>query len=246
MAEGSQAPAGFHRFVCLCDDILALGKDFAIVLFVVLFLFWGSFLRDKLGALGISKLGPIELGEVQKSNAQSKAAASQVDALQQKLADIESRLTDVDPHNPSAPTQIAALKGEIGALKSQATSAEESLKTSLLSQQAIIQKAAPQLAETVGWMYAGQIDELKRSWAGIGARNISPVPPSPDFHPGQIFTVTSDVYLHSSPPGGSWHTQGDVAGVLKQGDRVQVVELDTSSHAKTGGWFVWLRVKHLP
>jgi hypothetical protein len=244
MAEGPQPTAGFHRFVGLCDDVLALGKDFAIVLFVVLFLFFGTYLRQKLDALGITKLGPIELGEVQKSNAQSKVAASQVDVLQQKLTDIESRLSEVNPHNPGAPTQIAALKGEIGALKSQATSAEESLKTSLLSQQDIIQKAVPQLAETIGWMYSGQVDESKKAWAGVGAKNISPVPPVPDFQPGQTFTVTSDVYLHSNPPGGSWHTQGDVVSVLKQGDRVQIVEVDTNSHAKMGGWFVWLRVKH--
>ncbi len=244
MAERSQPTAGFHRFVGLCDDVLALGKDFAIVLFVVLFLFFGPYLRQKLDALGITKLGPIELGEVQKSNAQSKVAASHVDVLQQKLSDIESRLSEVDPHNSSAPTQIAALKGEIGALKSQATSAEESLKTSLLSQQDIIQKAVPQLAETIGWMYSGQIDESKKAWTGVGAKNISPVPPVPDLHPGQTFIVTSDVYLHSDPPGGNWHTQGDVASVLKQGDRVQIVEVDTNSHAKMGGWFVWLRVKH--
>jgi len=129
-------------------------------------------------------------------------------------------------------------------LKSQATSAEESLKTSLLSQQAIIQKAVPQLAETIGWMYSGQVDESKKAWAGVGAKNISPVPPVPDFQPGQTFTVTSDVYLHSNPPGGSWHAQGDVVSVLKQGDRVQIVEVDTNSHAKMGGWFIWLRVKH--
>src|SRR5260370_29595879 len=226
MAEGPEPTAGFHRFVGLCDDVLALGKDFAIVLFVVLFLFFGTYLRQKLDALGITKLGPIELGEVQKSNAQSKVAASQVNVLQQKLTDIESRLSEVDPHKPSAPTQIAALKGEIGALKSQATSAEESLKTSLLSQQDIIQKAVPQLAETVGWMYAGQVDESKKAWAGVAAKNISPVPPVPDFHPGQTFTVTSDVYLHSKPPGGTWQMHSDSVSDLEQGDQVAVTDRD--------------------
>jgi len=239
---------GFHKFVGFCDDILAVAKDFAIVFFVVLFLFFGPFLRKKFEDVGwkITELGPIKLEEVQKSNQEAKAAASNVDSIQQKIADLEAKMSELSSQNPSAGREINPLKTEVAALKSQASYAQQSLKTTLLSQQDILQKAAPQSVETAGWMYVGQVDESKKGWAGVGAKNISPVPATPEFQPGQTFSVTSDVYLHSSPPGGSWHAQGDVAAVLRQGDRVQVTDVDTSSHAKTGGWFVWLKVKRLP
>ena len=240
----SEPESVLHKIVGHCDDILELAKDVAIILLVVLFLFDGPYLRTKLDAVGISEIGPIKLAEVEKSNQQAKAAASSVDGLQQKITDLESKLAEVSAHDPGAEKAISPLRSEIAALKSQASSADQSLKISLLSQQEILRKAAPQSVESAGWIYAGQVDESKTSWAGVGSKNISPAPASPEFHAGQTFSIASDAYLrNSSPSSGTWHTQGEIVGVLKQGDQVQVEDVDTSSHAKSGGWFVWLKVK---
>ena len=233
----------FHRFVGFCDDVLGLAKDLAILLFVVLFFFEGPYLRQKLDDLGIAELGPIKLKEVQDSHEEAKAAASQVNTLQQQIADVETKLGEISVHNPTASREINPLRTEVAALKSQASSAEQSLKTTLLSQQEILQKAVPQSVQTEGWLYVGQVDESRKSWSGVGAKNISPVPSTPDFRSGQTFALTSDAYLHNTPPGGNWHAQGDVAAVLKQGSSVQVTDVDMNSHAKAGGWFVWLKVK---
>jgi hypothetical protein len=232
-----------HHFVGFCDDFLGLAKDLAILLFVVLFFFKGPFLRQKLDDLGVAELGPIKLKEVQNSHEEAKNAASKVSTLQQQIADFEIKLKEVSTRNPAAAKDIDPLKGEVADLKSQASSAEQSLKTTLLSQQEILQKAVPQSVQTEGWIYAGQVDESKKAWSGVGPKNISPAPPAPEFHSGQIFSLAADAYLHSAPPGGTWHAQGEVAAVLKQGDRVQVSDVDMNSHAKSGGWFVWLKVK---
>lgn len=239
----SEPTGGVHKVVGLCDDILALAKDFAIVLFVLLFLFDGPFLLKKLNDAGIVEIGPVKLAAVENSNRQTKAAASSVDGLQQKIADIEAKIADVSANNPSARKEIGPLTDDIAVLKSQASSADQTLKTTLLSQQDILRSAAPQSVESAGWIYAGQVDESKKSWAGVGPKNIASSS-SPEIHPGQTLTVTTDVYLRGSSSTGKWHDQGDVVGVVKQGDQVQVTDVDTSP-AKSGGWFVWLRVKRL-
>jgi hypothetical protein len=233
-------PSKFHDLVELCDDLLALAKDFAIVVFVVLFLFFGPFLRRKLEALGIRAVGPIQIADVQHTNQQAKDAASNLALLETSLTDLESETSNTPVNNP----EEMKWKNEIAALKNQASTADLSLKSTLLAQQALLQKAS-QTIDTSGWIYAGQVDSSTKKWSGVGAKNISPVPAAPDFQPGQTFLLSSDVFLHKTAPAGQWHTQGDVTAVLKQGEQVQVVGVDMSSPAKSGGYFVWLQIKQV-
>jgi hypothetical protein len=234
----------FHRFVCLCDDMLDLGKDFSILLLVVLFLFFGTFLRKKLNDLGIKEIGPITLSDVQQQNQGAKAAAQQLSSLNQQASEIEAELSTVAARNPGAAKDIAPIKDELNALASQVSSADQSLKTTMLSQQSVLTKASAQTVESTGWIYVGQADETKQAWSGIGAKNLSPAPSTPKFQVGQTLVLASDVYVHNSPPAGSFRNQGDVVAVWNKGDRVEVLDQD-ASHARAGGWFLWLKVKHL-
>lgn len=243
MAETESKLTGWLRdAVDLSNEILDLSKNFAIVLFVVLFLFFGGFLRQKLDDAGfkITELGSFKLEDVKKSNEQAKEAASNVDGLKQKLADLEAKLTEAESRNPGAGVEIGSLKSDVASLRAQASSADETLKTSIIAQQDLIRKAAPQPVETVGWIYLGQVDETKTKWAGVGAVNVSMG--APIFQVGQVIALSSDVYLHSSPATGSGHTKGDITEVLAANSRVEVIDTDYS-HAKAGGWFVWLKVR---
>lgn len=233
-----------HNFVALCDDLMALGKDVGIVVILILFFFFGSFLHDKLDALGIAELGPVKLKEVQDSNKKVRDAASSMSTLQQKITDLEVLAAQGPSNTPSGVKGVSSWKNEIAALKTQATTADQSIKTTLLAQQDVLQKAS-QTVDTGGWMYAGQVDETKKAWSGLGAKNLASPPATPDFQPGQTYTLASDVYLHQAAPGGQWHTQGDVSSVLKQGNQVQIVDVDMNSHARSGGYFVWLKIKQV-
>jgi hypothetical protein len=203
----------------------------------VLFLFFGPYLHKKLSDLGIKEILGIGFGDLQTTNDNTKDVASKVSSIETSLTDLETQST-----NESNPADVK-WKAEITALKEQATAADSSLKTTLLSQQALLQGAA-QKVDTSGWIYAGQIDAAMKKWSGIGAKNISPVPATPDFQPNQTFTLSSDVFLHKTAPSGSWHNQADVSAVLKQGTKIQVVGKDTSA-AKSGGYFLWLQVKQV-
>jgi len=246
MAETeSKGSGGLRGAVDFSNECLDLFKNFAIVLFVVLFLFFGGFLRQKLDDAGfkLTEVGPFKLEDVQKSNAQAKAAASNVDVITKKLGDLESQLTDAESRNPGIGVALGSLKTDVASLKAQANSADATLKTSIIAQQDLIQKAASpasQPSETIGWIYVGQVDESKTKWFGVGAVNLSTQAPS--FPPGQVIALSADVYLHSAPARGGWHTQGEVTEVLPAQSTAQVVASDYS-HAKTGGWFVWLQVR---
>jgi hypothetical protein len=234
----------FHRFVGMCDDILALGKDFSIVLLVVLFLFYGSFLRKKLDDLGISELGPVKLTEVQKQNDEAKAVALQVSGIDQRASELETQLASISAKNPSVASQIAPVRDEITALNGQINSADTHLKSALLSQQAVLGTASSAPLDTTGWIYVGQEDEAKQSWYGLGAKNLVSPPPAPTFENGQTYTLSSDVYVHRNAPSGNFRDQGEVVGAWQRGGRVQVIDSNLS-HAKSGGWFIWLNVKKL-
>ena len=243
MDETESKRSGWLRgAVDFSNEFLDLFKNFAIVLFIVLFLFFGGFLREKLDDAGfkITEVGPFKLEDVKKSNEQAKAAASNVDVITQKLVDLESKLTEAESRNPGIGAEIGPLKSDVASLQAQAKSADATLKTSIIAQQDLIQKATPLPSETIGWIYVGQVDESRTNWAGRGAVNLSTKAPS--FQAGQVITLSADVYLHSSPATGGWHTQGDVTEVLPALSTAEVVDSDFS-HAKTGGWFVWLKVR---
>jgi hypothetical protein len=243
MTETESKRSGWLRgAVDFSNEFLDLIKNFAIVLFIVLFLFFGGLLRQKLDDAGfkITEVGPFKLEDVKKSNEQAKAAASNVDVITQKLGDLESKLTEAESRNPGISVEIGPLKSDVASLQVQAKSADATLKTSIIAQQDLIQKAAPQPSEALGWIYVGQVDESRTKWAGRGAVNLSIDAPS--FQTGQMITLSADVYLHSSPATGGWHTQGDVTEVLPARATAEVVDSDYS-HAKTGGWFVWLKVR---
>jgi hypothetical protein len=92
MTETESERSGWLRgAVDFSNEFLDLLKNFAIVLFIVLFLFFGGFLRKKLDDAGfkITEVGPYKLEDIKKSNEQAKAAASNVDVITQKLGDLE-------------------------------------------------------------------------------------------------------------------------------------------------------------
>ncbi|HEV3308705.1 MAG TPA: hypothetical protein VGZ91_19845 [Candidatus Sulfotelmatobacter sp.] len=242
-----QEKVGLHKAVGICDDFLELAKDIGIlalvIVFLILFFFHGKYLRQKLHdagialhEAGISDLGPIKLEALEASNTEDKKSAKAVDSLEQQITQLESKFAELAVKDPSTAEAITALKTQVA-------TADRALKTSLLSQQQIL-NSAPDSVEPVGWIYVGQVNETRTSWAGIGAKNISPVPPAPKFQVGQTFSVTSDIYLRSggNPSAEDWHAQSKIEAVLRQGEKVEFLNADYS-HAKAGGWFLWLKVK---
>lgn len=230
-----------HVVLDLSNDALELVKKLAIIIFILLFLFYGGFLRKRLDDLGFTITEvPIKLEDVKKSNEKAKAAASDVDVLKQKLGDLQSILAALESHNIGAATEFSPLKTEIASLQAQANSADANLKASLIDQQNLIRKVTPQSVESDGWLYVGQVDESKTKWAGIGEKNISLQ--TPLFPEGELISLTGNVYLHGAPARGGWHTQGDVTSAVPSGSSVQIIDTDYS-HANAGGWFVWLKVR---
>jgi hypothetical protein len=59
--------------------------------------------------------------------------------------------------------------------------------------------------------------------------------------PGAKLRVVDDTYLREDGPLNA-RSSAAILGVAKEGDALQVVDVDYS-HAKGGGWFVWAKVR---
>src|SRR5437773_1156896 len=83
--------------------------------------------------------------------------------------------------------------------------------------------------------------EHKTAWDPADPPTVSPSPLS--FSPGTRLTVHDDVYLRADAPTNA-HTVGQILGVARAGDQLEVLAQDPS-HFRRGGWFVWLKVRRL-
>jgi hypothetical protein len=234
---------GAHRVIESGEVFFSLLKELAIVVLVLLFIVSPGVLKKRLKAAGVTQL---DLGVVKADIADddSKKAASVVSNVQQQADEIKSTLADIAKRYPAAASDVSALRDRVGDLQSQANSADKSLKASLLSQQEIVQQVSPQAVASSGWLYMGEVDETKTKWTGVGAKCVDPSR-STNFAKGDKFTVTTSVFLHGNPPAGQWHTAGDVAAAAPAQTQFEVLDSDYSG-AKTGGFFLWLKVSRVP
>src|SRR5947207_1733838 len=119
--------------------------------------------------------------------------------------------------------------------------ADNTLKRSLATQQQIVASIAPSSVADTGWIFAGRLTEDKTAWDPADPPTVSPSPLS--FSPGTRLTVHDDVYLRADAPTNA-HTVGQILGVARAGDQLEVLAQDPS-HFRRGGWFVWLKVRRL-
>ena len=98
------------------------------------------------------------------------------------------------------------------------------------------QKAPGGDAKPEGWIYLGHVDETKSTW--------DPKPRTvqtrPLLKPGEVITVTDDVYVRADSASPR-RNQAPVVGVVRAGQDVTVMDV-SYTHAARGGWFLWVRV----
>ena len=104
--------------------------------------------------------------------------------------------------------------------------------------ESLIEAVRRESLEETGWIYVGKISEDKSSWLPGSPTTITKT--ELPIEAGQVVTVRDDVYLRADGASNA-RASAPVQSVVKVGQRVEVLEVEFS-HARSGGWFVWLKV----
>jgi hypothetical protein len=232
----------FHRFVALSTDVFVLLREMFIVGLFGLLLFAPGVFKTLLTRVGISTL-TTPIGDINIS--QVKDAGNTVAGLNRGLTDSVARLQQIQGAigDPKRRQDLQDVSNYLQTLQQQAQATDESIKTSLVTQQASAPQTAQQSAQVSGWLFLGHVDKDKQHWAGDGPKNVAPTL-SPVLTVGQRFAVSAPAYLHQDAPPGS-HFGGKVMGVVPVGTQVEVIARPEYSSAIAGGFFLWVNVRRL-
>jgi hypothetical protein len=236
-------PAGRNRVAAWRDALAAL-RETAIVLLIVAFIIFPKALGSRLQALGVGNIEfagvKIDVASVVKSKAATQFLASQLKRDSVARDTVLAYLREIEKAAP-APLRAKLQQATLGLEASQrnAAAVDSSLRRSIAVQDSVLAKVAPSQVAQEGWIFAGRVNEARTEWDGRSGRSITGMPA--DIQPGHQVVTAGDVYLRdASQP--LEHGQAPLLGVVGRGETVEVVTRD-SSHARTGGWFLWAKVR---
>jgi hypothetical protein len=224
-----------HDLVEISTDVSVLLRELCIVALFVMLFFAPNTFKSLLTGLGISNistpLGQISVAEASGTVADLNRGLTDSVAL---LQQIQSASTD-----PQAQSDVAKVTQSLQGLQQEAQTADDTLKTTLVNQQAAAEKASPAAAKLSGWIFMGNVDKDQEHWTGDTSRNIVPSSIPPKLTVNQTFSVANPAYLRDSP------SKGKVIGVVKAGGAVQVQAAPVCSAAISGGYFCSVKVQPL-
>jgi hypothetical protein len=217
--------------------VVELIRDLLIGIFIGLIFFAPNFINKAFNAAGVKSL---DAGGLHWESQASKAGGD-ISEAKIGVQDVTASLSQLATKTKDPEAQ-ATIKDAINRLTLSAqsiNSADQSIKSTVEQ----VQKTEPQQSQQKtleGWMFLGHVNQAKTDWTYINAHK--PGGGDPNFTSGQKLMTSDTIYLRAPTPPGQ-HATGQVIGVIPSGSTIEVLELDTSSHALQGGWFVWARVR---
>lgn len=226
-----------ERFSALLKDLVSTLRDGILVLLVLLLLLFPSTIKNRLVEAGFTRgnFGGLEWEGIEDTKKVGQAV-SQADSNYQELID---RLAELEKqvNDPDVKESLSDLAVEARASREKLTVADKTIKRSLSAQQAMIQSGEPRAITEGGWIYLGKVDENRNEWAPGSPVTISA--PAEVIQRGTRLTITDDAYWRADSEPGK-HASAPILSVAKTGTVISIDEVDYS-HARGGGWFVWIR-----
>jgi len=181
--------------------------------------------------------------QIEQSAAPTRAIARTVSVLQNDLGNYNDTLEQLktQTNDPKLRALIGELSGRVQVWQKSADSADQQLLQGLVKQEQFVQEAAPASIADQGWIFLGRVTEDRKSWFPDSPKTIEGAPPN--VAKGSVLRINDDVYLRGDVQPGTSRSSGAVLSVIKASSTVEVIEIDSKSHAKGGGWFVWAKVR---
>jgi hypothetical protein len=221
--------------VGVTTDVSVLLRELCIVALFCLLFFAPDTFKSLLTRIGISQVstafGTIDVSSTGATVSNLNHGLTQsIDRLQQ----IQASATD-----PQAKSDVGQVTDYLKSLQQQAQTVDDTIKTTVVNQQAAAEKAAPHLAKPAGWLYMGDVSKDLTHWSGDTSKNVVPANLSPQLTVGEKFNAASTAYLRDAATGGK------VIGVVRANDQVQVSAVPTCSASIAGGDVCWVKVQPL-
>lgn len=243
MAEQEQS-SYFERFTNILKNLVAALRDTLLFILFLLLLFSPSTVNDRLIAAGFTKgniAGMEWEGQLKKSAEQTKTVGEAVSKADDNYQVLIERLAELEKlaKDPALKKSLTSLGADAKESKGELVIADQAVKRSLSTQQEIAAQIAPSSVTARGWLFLGQVSEDKQNWMPGSPATIATT--SAAAIRGSCLTIRDDAYLRADSAAGS-HANAAIVSVVKVGQGVVVDEVDYS-HARSGGWFIWAKVR---
>jgi hypothetical protein len=239
-SEGSR----FERRVTLLKDLVSALRDGTLFILFLLLLFTPATMKEKLLAAGFTKgsiAGMEWEGQIRQSAEQTKEVGEAVSKagddyklLIERLTELESRVRE-----PEIKASLVSLGSNARSSQRELAVADKVVKRSLLTQQSIVEAVAPSSVSNRGWLFLGKVNEQKDQWGPSSPTTIAPVEPT--LGKGTTLTIRDDTYWRADSQPGQ-HANAPILSVARVGTHIIVEEVDYS-HARGGGWYVWVKAR---
>jgi hypothetical protein len=223
-----------HDLVGFTTDFSVLLREICVVALFCLLFFWPDTFKTLLTRIGISKVSTV-FGDIDVSETGGTVAN-----LNRGLSDTITRLQQIQSSSaPTSKTDIQGVTDVLKDLQQQAQTADESIKSTLVSQQAA--SGATTSTKVPGWIFIGSVDKDKQHWVGTST---VPSTLSPNLTVGEKFNLTTATYLRATGPAAN-HAAGKVIGVVRASQQVDVIAPPVCQAEISGGFFCWVEVQPL-
>lgn len=222
-----------NDMVSITTDFSVLLRELCIVALFCLLFFAPDTFKSLLTRIGISKVSTV-FGDIDVSN-----AGGAVSSLNHGLSESIDRLQQIQSTDPQAKSDVAKVTDYLKDLQQQAQTADDTIKTTIVNQQAAAEQASPHLAKPPGWIFMGNVDKDQTHWTGDTSKNVVPANLPPKLTVGQKFNVATTAYLRDAT------VKGKVLGVVRANEQVQVTAAPTCTPSIAGGNTCWVKVQPL-
>jgi len=226
-----------ERISALLKDLVSALRDGILVVLVLLLLMFPSTIKERLIEAGFTRgnFAGLEWEGIE----QTKKVGQAVSLADDNYKELISRLAELEKqvHDPAVKESINDLAMEARVSQQQLVVADKTIKRSLSTQQAMVEARDTAPATEGGWLYLGRVNENRDAWSPGSPVTVSAT--SAELRQGSRLTISDDAYWRADSESGK-HASAPILSVAKVGTIVSVDEVDYS-HARGGGWFVWVK-----
>jgi len=216
-------------------ELLFVGVLSALVLVVI---FWPEELAVRLDKLGVEEIGVGSLtAKLRESNKLTLEAADDLADIALRVEELEASVKQEAGDSGGASNGAAELFKKLNTLNQKLIQASKTQQAVLVESDA----KADMGSQLTGWIFLGKVQEDRTTWDASNRRTIQQGQPT--IAGGQVLEITDDVYVRGEPENPGRYSSGKALGVLPIGQRVIALGSPMYSHARGGGWFLWLKVR---
>ena len=170
-----------------------------------------------------------ELENFKELNSEYQSA---IDSLIEQLGACDS--------NSEVSNYLDSLQGSFNKSNLMIEAKSQMLASQIETQQTILERKYKAPVEKSGWLFVGKISEDKSKWLADSPRNIKPIAANISDIKALELVTKNEVYLREE---GSplERNQAPIKAVIPSNTKLEVKDIEFS-HAKGGGWFVWVKV----